>query len=569
MRDKLLAQESHDFDISLSSLTGHIFALLLRQYLLSDEFATSKLARDPSSPFRKGSDASKELVGHITKIAANPEQSKNLETATANLAGLQLDFVNLRKEAYIGTSRIPVMQFGTALEDAERRDITINALFYNVHTRTVEDLTGMGLEDLQNGLIRTPLDPHRTFLDDPLRVLRCVRFASRFGYEVDSSIFSCLTGANGAGIRQALMTKVSRERFGMEIDKTMLGPDPSRGVELVEEMGLFDVVFGPPPSSLIRNAEPISDARVVWRAIALLEHIWSQALQDKIDDGSSSWNTLDQLAGERLLANKQIRAFLYYSALLLPLRSAEWQEKKDKWTWAGESVIFDGLKLGSKMREVMATMWRSAALFFRPTPTAFNWQESGEEYRGRQLPFLNILQTHAVSPRATRTMLLRSTLMRRPEIGVSADALLGANVLWSMVADLSTDETLWTPCHEYGSELRRQSRRDATSVLESAEARVHFDFFRQLKDERAFERVKERPLLNGKEVMKSTGIPPGNLVALVMSCVEAWQLDLDEEELKKDDCAERCMSWLHDEWKAGKLVPLERREELNAKKRAK
>lgn len=68
------------------------------------------------------------------------------------------------------------------MEDALRRDITINALFYNVHSRAVEDFTEKGVDDLKTGTVRTPLAPRETFMDDPLRVLRCVRFASRFGF---------------------------------------------------------------------------------------------------------------------------------------------------------------------------------------------------------------------------------------------------------------------------------------------------------------------------------------------------------------------------------------------------
>lgn len=104
---------------------------------------------------------------------------------------------------------IDILQtFGTPLEDALRRDITINSLFYNVHSRSVEDFTGkvhivfthldarlpdpsipkQGLDDLKAGIIRTPLPPRETFMDDPLRVLRCIRFASRYGFEIDEGV---------------------------------------------------------------------------------------------------------------------------------------------------------------------------------------------------------------------------------------------------------------------------------------------------------------------------------------------------------------------------------------------
>ena len=104
-----------------------------------------------------------------------------------------------------------------------RRDLTINALFYNVHTRRVEDLTERGLSDLRERRIRTPLEPQRTFLDDPLRVLRCVRFAARLGYTLDEAILGSMCDGAGDEVRAALRTKVSRERVGIEVDKMLYG----------------------------------------------------------------------------------------------------------------------------------------------------------------------------------------------------------------------------------------------------------------------------------------------------------------------------------------------------------
>lgn len=106
--------------------------------------------------------------------------------------GLECDFVGLRSESY-ADSRIPEqVRLGTPLEDALRRDLTINALFYNVHTRQVEDFTGLGLPDLASRIARTPLAPDRTFTDDPLRVLRCIRFASRFDLSVAEDITAAI-----------------------------------------------------------------------------------------------------------------------------------------------------------------------------------------------------------------------------------------------------------------------------------------------------------------------------------------------------------------------------------------
>ena len=110
---QLLEQPSADLDIALSTLTGHTFALLLREYLASPEYRASPLAQQPELQHA--------AMGSIARIEANPEQSKNLETATVQLLGLSLDFVNLRKEVYEGESRIPSMVSGPSGLAASRR----------------------------------------------------------------------------------------------------------------------------------------------------------------------------------------------------------------------------------------------------------------------------------------------------------------------------------------------------------------------------------------------------------------------------------------------------------------
>ncbi len=161
----------------------------------------------------------KEDLGSLHKIKANPEKSKNLETATTKIFGFDVDFVNLRKETYEADSRNPKMEFGTAVEDALRRDATINALFYNLHTDEVEDFTG-GLKDLDDKYIRTPMEPRTTFLDDPLRVLRLIRFASRLGFRIDAESERWM---GDEGIKEALKLKISRERVGVEVEKMLKG----------------------------------------------------------------------------------------------------------------------------------------------------------------------------------------------------------------------------------------------------------------------------------------------------------------------------------------------------------
>lgn len=206
VRDKLLGTESHDIDTAINAMTGEEFVDGLRAYC--DEAERRE---------RHGLRA--EDVGRLHTVPRNPDKSKHLATSTIRLCGLDVDFVNLRRETYTEDSRNPAVEFGTAEEDALRRDATVNALFYNLHTGQVEDLVG-GLADLDNGLIRTPMEPLQTFLDDPLRVLRLVRFASRLGFRIDRAAEEVMGDER---VLSMLKVKISRERIGVELEKMLKG----------------------------------------------------------------------------------------------------------------------------------------------------------------------------------------------------------------------------------------------------------------------------------------------------------------------------------------------------------
>ncbi|WRT67168.1 uncharacterized protein IL334_004134 [Kwoniella shivajii] len=133
-----------------------------------------------------------------------------------------------------------------------RWDLTINALFYNVHVREVEDFTGRGLSDLQNKVACTPLPPRQTFEDDPLRILRCVRFASRFDLRINSGVVDAIKEEN---------VKVSKERIGIEVSK-MVQKNPFKAMTLINDLGLHSHVFAcdvnPPRESAYASAQILS-----------------------------------------------------------------------------------------------------------------------------------------------------------------------------------------------------------------------------------------------------------------------------------------------------------------------
>lgn len=173
-------------------------------------------------------------------IKANPDKSKHLETATICIEDHWIDFVNLRKEEYATDSRIPTVDFGTPLEDAERRDLTINALFYNINEGKIEDFTGKGLDDLKLGYIRTPLAPLQTFMDDPLRILRAFRFAARFDFKIDPAISEAVKDAT---VLEHLEHKVSRERVGKEVEPAVEHTNAVAYLNHLHEHHILPIIF--------------------------------------------------------------------------------------------------------------------------------------------------------------------------------------------------------------------------------------------------------------------------------------------------------------------------------------
>ena len=169
------------------------------------------------------------------------------------------------------------------MEDALRRDITINALFYNIHTRQVEDWTGLGIQDLKEGLIRTPLPPRQTFNDDPLRILRVIRFATRFGYRLDEAI---IMAAKEPEIKESFLKKISRERVGVEVEKMLRGQDPARSMRILIETGYFKTVFGvyDGVTTLDHGDQALAH---LWALQGLLSYVRvSSPLQDSIGENS-------------------------------------------------------------------------------------------------------------------------------------------------------------------------------------------------------------------------------------------------------------------------------------------
>ncbi len=160
---------------------------------------------------------------------------RNFGTAQVKYNGLEIEFVGARKESYSHDSRKPVVEDGTLEDDQNRRDFTINALAVCLNRAHFGELVDPfdGLADLEDGIIRTPLDPDITFSDDPLRMLRCVRFAAQLNFFIEDETFDALT-------RNADRIKIiSGERVQEELNKIMMTATPSKGLVELYRCGLL------------------------------------------------------------------------------------------------------------------------------------------------------------------------------------------------------------------------------------------------------------------------------------------------------------------------------------------
>ncbi len=160
-------------------------------------------------------------------------------TAQVKQGDIEIEFVGARRESYSPDSRKPVVEDGTLQEDQERRDFSINALAICINSERFGELLDPfdGLYDMENLSIRTPLDPDITFSDDPLRMMRAIRFASQLGFFIEPETFSAI-GRNARRI-----DIISAERITSELNKILLSPRPSIGLELFELTGLMQRVF--------------------------------------------------------------------------------------------------------------------------------------------------------------------------------------------------------------------------------------------------------------------------------------------------------------------------------------
>ncbi|EXC29900.1 CCA tRNA nucleotidyltransferase [Morus notabilis] len=469
VRDKLLGKDCYDIDIALDNMSGSEFVEKVTEYLSENG----------------------EKAQGIAVIPSNPDQSKHLETARMRICDVWIDFVNLRCEEYSENSRIPTKQtYGTPEEDAYRRDLTINSLFYNINTKSVEDYTKRGIADLKSGKIVTPLPPKTTFMDDPLRVLRAIRFGARFDFVLDEKLKEA---AASDDVRAALDEKISRERIGTEIDLMVSGNQPFKAMSYIHDLKLFYVVFFGPPSERPKFEPAIPD-RCDRLCIAYLDATWS----------------LIQLVGYSSFTDEQRRLSLY-AAMFLPFRNTTYisEDKRSK-TIAAVDLIFRGaLKRKVSDSETVINIHKASEKFWSLIP----FLASDDDIQEAKIEWAGDLVDIPVS---SKLRVLTGMLLRE------------IKDFWRVALLISTLYKIDPTENLLNKNFQPDMLRDMFKAAENSIIELGLEKVWDVK-----------PLVNGKEIMNTLELKSGGRL------VGEWQQKLLKWQLAHPSAtSEECLKWM-------------------------
>ena len=260
VRDKLLGKESDDIDIAID-MPGYDFAKIVAEAAVKYNITKNPKAYRVS--LEKSADLNEKILDDKLMVGA------------VNLFGQKIEFVPMRTEHYPDpNSRQPeITTTNSPEEDSKRRDLTFNALYYNIDTGKIDDFVGgvkdLGLEDGKM-ILRTPDEPYKTFYEDPLRLLRVLRFHSRFPNSViDPSIIKAMQDPS---IHESYTKKVAPERTGPEIMKMLAGEDPVSSLKLLFESGLYKTVFKVPSMGTIDEQGIQMEQQTPWHKYNLMQH---------------------------------------------------------------------------------------------------------------------------------------------------------------------------------------------------------------------------------------------------------------------------------------------------------
>ncbi|MFP4663311.1 MAG: CCA tRNA nucleotidyltransferase [Bacteroidales bacterium] len=250
--------------------------------------------------------------------ADNLSVFRNFGTARLLVGQYEIEIVGARKESYRHDSRKPIVEDGSIEDDQNRRDFTINALALGLNGDNFGNLTDPfgGMEDLRNKIIRTPLDPDKTFSDDPLRMLRGIRFATQLDFRIDEKTFQGI--ADNAG----RITIVSKERIADELNKIMLAPEPGKGIRLMKDSGLLEI---------------------------LLPEVYSLSGVEVHNNRAHKENFLHSVQVLDNLAKQSDKLWLRWAALLHDIGKAETKKYLDGHGWTFHAHDFIGEKMISRI----------------------------------------------------------------------------------------------------------------------------------------------------------------------------------------------------------------------------
>ena len=294
--DDILRQLDHPF-FRLISETAE--ALALECYVIGGWVRDLYLERpssdidivvvDPKGETKRPGIAIAEALRHKLGKKAHIAIYKNFGTAQLKHKSLEIEFVGARKESYDRDSRKPVTEDGTLEEDQNRRDFTINAMALCLNKDRFGELVDPfnGLADLEDKTIATPLDPDITFSDDPLRMMRCIRFATQLGFHIEEDTFEALER------NRERIKIISAERIADELNKILLSPTPSKGFVELERCKLLPLIF--PELAQLQGVET-KDGKAhkdnFYHTLEVLDNVAkSTANPNDIGEGNGTWDS--------------------------------------------------------------------------------------------------------------------------------------------------------------------------------------------------------------------------------------------------------------------------------------
>lgn len=242
-KDEILKELIHRLGKELLDLLAESAEALGQEVYIIGGFVRDMIMQRPSCDLdivtdKSGIALATEVANRLGRREAHLSVFKSFGTAQVKFRDLELEFVGARKESYRADSRKPIVEDGTFEDDQRRRDFTINALSISINKndlgRVIDPFDG--IRDIENRVIQTPLDPDTTFSDDPLRMMRAVRFASQLDFTIPQYIKESIR------LNASRISIVSRERIMVEFVKIMESPRPSIGLQLMDECGLMEEI---------------------------------------------------------------------------------------------------------------------------------------------------------------------------------------------------------------------------------------------------------------------------------------------------------------------------------------